>query len=189
MPHELKELSTEELLNVAATAEKEVTFAEAAAELVMRYKNLVYSQALYVCRTERSLADDVFQNTFLRLFTWFRQRRGKTTLHSFPGLLKVFARRAAIDLIRKEVRMGRPLEPAKRPDLDTLLYARALLDSLEGNAREVVRLTFFEQLSAKEIAARLGMTPGNVRVLRFRAMEQIRERQSLDELADVMETL
>jgi len=187
MPNKLKELTTDELLNVAASAEQEATFAEAVGELVFRYKNLVYWQAHAICRDDPSLADDVFQNTFLRLFTWLKAHKGKTTMYSFPGLLRVFARRAAIDLIRKEKPVAEIPEQSVEPDIEMALYARGLLESLEGVQQEVVRLTFFEQLSAKEIATKLGLTPGNVRVLRFRALEQIRSRQTLDELANIVE--
>lgn len=189
MLHQLKELSTDELLNLATTAEQEATFAEAVGELVLRYKSIVYWQARSICRNDPSLADDVFQNTFLRLFTWLKTRRGKVILYSFPGLLKVFAHRAAIDLMRKEEHTATLPEIQIEPDIEMALYAHALLETLEGDQLEVVRLTFFEDLSAKEIASQLGLTPGNVRVLRYRALEKIRERQALDELAKMVDSV
>jgi len=189
MLHELKQLSTEDLLRIAATTENEAAFSQTVGELVMRYRNLVYSQTRYICSHDPSLTDDVFQNTFLRLFAWLRQRRGKPPLHSFAGLLRVFARRTAIDMLRKEKRVVNPPEPAKELGVDMVLYARSLLESLEGVNREVIQLSFFEGLSAKEIAVRLGLTAGNVRVLRYRALEQIRQRQALDELANTVDPL
>ena len=189
MLHPLKELSTDELLNLAARADQETTFAEAVAELVLRYKNIVYRQALSICRHDPSLADDVFQDTFLRLFTWLKRRSGKPLFHSFPGLLKVFAQRAAIDLMRKQIPETKMPELQAGPDIETALYAHELLETLKGVQRDVVSLTYFDDLSAKEISARLGLTPENVRVLRHRALEKIRERRALDDLASLVDPM
>lgn len=46
---------------------------------------------------------------------------------------------------------------------------------LDERARTVVHLTFTEDQSADEIAAALGMTAGNVRVLRHRAIARLRQ--------------
>lgn len=48
-------------------------------------------------------------------------------------------------------------------------------DQLEDRARSVVFLTFNEERSADEIAAALGTTAGNVRVVRHRAIAAIRK--------------
>lgn len=48
------------------------------------------------------------------------------------------------------------------------------LQGLAERARTVVLLSFHEERSAAEIAAALETTPGNVRVLRHRAIEQLR---------------
>ena len=49
------------------------------------------------------------------------------------------------------------------------------LDKLEDRAREVLLLQYFGNLSQKEIAAILHLTPQNVRVLAFRAKKKVRE--------------
>ena len=188
MSRQLTDLSTDDLLGLVATSDDETTFAQAVGELVLRYKNLVYWQAHKICRDDPSLVEDVFQDTFLRLFTWLKNRKGQPSLISFPGLLRVFAKRAAIDLVRKNARTvtsSQLPELESDEDIESAFYARSLLESLEGLQKEVVRLSFFEQLSAKEIANELSLTPGHVRVLRFRALEKIRARQALDELANL----
>ena len=48
------------------------------------------------------------------------------------------------------------------------------LDALEVRRRTVVYLSFTEGRSAAEIAVAIGTTPGNVRVLRHRAVEELR---------------
>jgi RNA polymerase sigma-70 factor (ECF subfamily) len=47
------------------------------------------------------------------------------------------------------------------------------LDRLALRERTVVVMTYYEELAAEDIATRLGMTPGNVRVVRHRALERL----------------
>jgi RNA polymerase sigma-70 factor (ECF subfamily) len=61
-----------------------------------------------------------------------------------------------------------PREPL---DLDPLA---ACLDRLSERARAVVTMTFYAERGAAEIAEELTLSPGNVRVLRHRALEQLR---------------
>ncbi|HEY7424242.1 MAG TPA: RNA polymerase sigma factor [Gemmataceae bacterium] len=176
-----------DLLRLASKPADQQQFARVVGEIVVRYRNLVYAQALRVCRKDRSLADDVFQDTFLRLFTWLKRRQGSPPLQSLTRLLRVFARRAAIDLLRKQRPQVQVPENAELQDIETALYARELLEMLADRPREVLRLTYLEGLSSQEIATRLGLTEGNVRVLRLRALQQIRLRQELDDLADSLD--
>jgi RNA polymerase sigma-70 factor (ECF subfamily) len=142
---------------------------------------------VWVCGGNRSLADDVFQETFLRLFTWLKTRGGKPPIHSFARLVRVFAKRAALDMVRKE---NRPL-PAPESDIDERwdkqLYVMEMLELLDARSQEVIRLTYFEGLSATEIAKRLNLKAGNVRILRFRALEALREWENRDKFADLVE--
>src|SRR5262245_29122152 len=104
MARALTAASTGELLALASAQADQALLAEVVAELVTRYQGLVYNQALRISRGNHALADEVFQETFLRLFTWLRDRPAGPTLHTFPRLLTVFSKRAAIDLMRKEKR-------------------------------------------------------------------------------------
>jgi RNA polymerase sigma factor (sigma-70 family) len=189
MAHDLNEVSTEKLLEQASRPESEEVFARAVGELVVRYKSIVYSQALWVCSGNRSLADDVFQETFLRLFSWLKERRGKPPIHTFARLLRVFAKRAAIDLIRKE---HRPL-PEVATEIDdrwqAQLYIAEILETLDIRSQEILALTYFEGLSAIEIAERLNLNTSHIRVLRFRALQTLRALQERDDLADLVEEL
>lgn len=188
MARDLTSLTTAELLAVAAAAADRAAFAAVVAELVRRYRRLVYAQALAICGHDRGLADDVFQETFLRLLRWLA-KNGRAPLHSLPRLLKVFSRRAAIDLLRKEGRPGPPAASAEFTDLDTALYVQQLLEGLDPRSAEVLRLTYMEDRSATEIAEKIGVTPGHVRTLRYRALEAIRARQEFDDLVDRLEPL
>jgi len=189
MAYELKEVPTEKLLEQASRPESEEVFAQAVGELVLRYKALVYQQALWVCSGNRSLADDVFQETFLRLFTWLKERKGKPPIHTFASLLRVFAKRAAIDMVRKENRQL----PAPESEIDDRwekqLYIAEILERLDIRSQEVLALTYFEGLSATEIAERLNLKTSHIRVLRFRALEALRAWQERDQMADLVEEL
>jgi RNA polymerase sigma-70 factor (ECF subfamily) len=194
MARELTNLTTEELLTLAARPAREAEFAEAVTVLVFRYKALVYKVALWRCRGNVSLAEDVFQNTFLRLFTWLKRRRGKPPMHSFARLIYVFAERAAIDLMRSERVQGESSDEEQEQEsensgkhLEEGFYVSELLELLEPRSREVIRLTYFQGLSATEIAESMGLTPGNVRLLRFRALEALRAMKRRDCEADVEE--
>jgi RNA polymerase sigma-70 factor, ECF subfamily len=60
---------------------------------------------------------------------------------------------------------------AEAAELPSLLRC---FEHLEERARSVVQLTFNEERSAEEIAELLAMTPGNVRVVRHRAIAALR---------------
>lgn len=188
MARQLNDLTTEELLDKAANPVNEEEFSEVVAILIFRYKALVYKVVLWRCGGSMSLADDAFQTTFLRLFTWLRGRRGQPPLHSFARLIQVFARRTAIDLMRKERLPEVSLPPSDNVrNLEEKLYVIELLEVLEERPREVIYLTYFEGLSAPEIAQRLGTTAGNVRLIRFRALETLKAVQARDREADSLE--
>lgn len=49
------------------------------------------------------------------------------------------------------------------------------LKGVSGKSREVVQLRYFEDLASPEIADRLGLKPGNVRVMLQRVREELRQ--------------
>lgn len=189
MAYDIKEVPTERLLEQASRPQSEEAFAAAVAELVLRYKSLVYRQALWICNGNTSLADDVFQETFLRLFSWLKGREGKPPIHTFARLLRVFSKRAAIDLIRKEQHQLPP--PGEEIDdrWEQQLYIAEILEVLDDRSREILNLTYFEGFSAPQIAQQLNLKTSHVRVLRFRALELLREWRKRDEMADLVEEL
>lgn len=67
---------------------------------------------------------------------------------------------------------GAVLQGAERRETQILRVAEAL-DRLSGRRRQVVELSFFDQLSDAEIGERLGGSAGAVRVLRFRALQDL----------------
>jgi RNA polymerase sigma-70 factor (ECF subfamily) len=197
MARDLNTASTDELLALASTPADAEILPTVVAELVNRYKGVVYNLALRICKNNRDLAEDVFQETFLRLFRWLRERQGAPMLHSFPKLLSIFAKRTAIDLMRKQrlqtptasMEQAEALPLEEGPSWETKAYVLQLLEGLEPQSQEVIRLTYFDGLSAVEIGQRLGLTPGNVRILRFRALHGLRKIVERDQMADSLDPL
>jgi RNA polymerase sigma-70 factor (ECF subfamily) len=54
-------------------------------------------------------------------------------------------------------------------------HVRRALDRLEPADREILSLSYIETLDAADIGRRLGLTPGNVRVRRHRALRRLLE--------------
>jgi len=83
--------------------------------------------------------------------------------HRRQGLLATFA----ADLV--------PVAAAADGGTSVIDHARlhGCLDGLSPRERTVVALTFYEDQGADGIAAQLGMTSGNVRVVRHRALERL----------------
>jgi RNA polymerase sigma-70 factor (ECF subfamily) len=89
------------------------------------------------------------------LLSW----RSEERLHT--NLLERFASPALVEMSRI------PDEAIDRVKL------ASCFDRLQPRARTVLTLTFFAERSTEDIAAELGATVGNVRVLRHRALEQL----------------
>lgn len=58
---------------------------------------------------------------------------------------------------------------------DRAAALESCIDKLADHARRMVRLRYFEDLSAERIAAKLGGNPGSIRVALQRIREQLRE--------------
>lgn len=103
-----------------------------------------------------------------------------------PGRITSFvlgaARMAARDLGRADARWRAqtgdevaraPIDHGREP-LDTERLRRCL-GELAERERTIVVLTFYDRMSGPQIAGRLGLTDGNVRVIRMRALNRLRD--------------
>jgi RNA polymerase sigma-70 factor, ECF subfamily len=68
-----------------------------------------------------------------------------------------------------------PAELASVPDESGVDRERVIrcMSKLAARERQVIKLTFWDQLSAREVAHAVDVTEGNARVLRHRAMAQL----------------
>ncbi|HSQ00243.1 MAG TPA: sigma-70 family RNA polymerase sigma factor [Candidatus Dormibacteraeota bacterium] len=163
------------------TAARPGTAPEAEAELVRRFAPRVRLFGLRQLRDEQAAADLVQQ---VMLTTLEQLRAGKLReperVASYVlGVCRTLVR----DRRRTHVRQERLLatfagellvaDPSPAPRLD---HARVLacLRGLPERERSVLVLTFFDDCRASEVAAELGISAGNVRVIRHRGLDHLR---------------
>jgi RNA polymerase sigma-70 factor (ECF subfamily) len=156
---------------------------DTAAEAAL-YRSLAPRVRLYGRKHLRSpqLADDLAQDVLL--MTLQRLSRGEIRE---PERIASFAlgtsRQLVIDRRRGEARRGRlleaygqvlaPTEDAAPDDVDSSRL-EACLERLAERERAVVLMTFYEDSAADAVATALELTPGNVRVIRHRAVDRLR---------------
>jgi RNA polymerase sigma-70 factor, ECF subfamily len=153
---------------------------EAEAELFRRLAPRVRLYGLRHLR-DRAAADDLMQDVLLMTFDGLREGKVREPDQLASYVLgtcrRVVAgwRRGAQR--RREIleRHGRELAPAAATgpvlDLDRLA---GCLRGLSERERSVAVLTFYAERSADEIAGELGLSAGNVRVVRHRALARLR---------------
>ena len=83
-----------------------------------------------------------------------------------------YRRQGLLDRFGPKVAAYDPREDASSLDVERL---RQCLERLPPRERTVVLLSFYGEYSGEEIATELGTTPGNVRVVRHRAMGHLQE--------------
>jgi RNA polymerase sigma-70 factor (ECF subfamily) len=166
-------------LRVAAGEGREVE-----AELCRRFAPRARLFGLRHLRSEAA-AVDLAQAVLLRVLEALRAGRLRE-----PERLGAFVlsacRQGVVDAVRAERRRAAARErfapelapaPAELPyvaglglDLERL---RGCVERLAARARTVVALSFYAERSGEEVAEELGTTPGNVRVIRHRALAQL----------------
>jgi RNA polymerase sigma-70 factor (ECF subfamily) len=152
---------------------------EAEAELCRRFAPRARLYGLRHLRNE-DRARDLSQAVLLALVEAVRDGRVQNPDHVDRFVLgtcrHVAARMREIDARATptdHAQLDRIALPPEAEMISTPTLVRCLA-ALDLRTRTIVELSFREQKSAHEIAARLETTPGNVRVLRHRAVAQLR---------------
>lgn len=178
MECELNELRDQDLL-LKIAGEDPAQAESAVAELIMRHRRVVYGSALRACGGNVHLAEEAFQETFIRFVSWLARGRHALGPDLVP-LLVLFAKRTALDIMRQEYRhvptaSEEEVSAIEEPsfDEDPALLPR-LLDVLDPRSRMIIELSFMQGLSAVEIGDKLDLTAANVRVIRHRAIQAMR---------------
>ncbi|MBI4457396.1 RNA polymerase sigma factor [Candidatus Uhrbacteria bacterium] len=129
-------------------------------------------------------AEDLTSETFLKAWQYLKENR---EVQSLQALLYSVARSTVIDHYRK-AQTELPLEDDRGniltdvgsekllKDIETSHDAEQVIAKLRGlkdEYREVIVLKYLDELSANEIAATLGKSAANVRVLLHRAMRAL----------------
>jgi RNA polymerase sigma-70 factor (ECF subfamily) len=145
-------------------------------ELYRRYAARIYGLGVQLL-TDRGLAEELVQETFVRL--WRTGHRFDAERGTPSAFIFAIARRLAIDLWRRP--SSRPLSVDPPPDDDdqmerllVRLDVREALNSLSDAHREVLELSYGSQLKQTEIAARLGIPLGTVKTRSFHALRSLK---------------
>jgi RNA polymerase sigma-70 factor (ECF subfamily) len=151
-------------------------------EVVRRYQRRVYGVALRIVRSH-AVADDVAQEAFVR--AWRSLDRFEVGRPFGPWVCRIAAN-LAVNHVRSPIAREDPLpeglEQAAAPASDPLgslldAEAQAVLDralgSLPAEQRAVFVLRAVEEMSYREIAEALGLSPGTVMSRLFRARERL----------------
>jgi RNA polymerase sigma-70 factor (ECF subfamily) len=147
-------------------------------ELHAHFVNMVHAIVLSHGNARDAL--DLTQEVFLRVYTDFHRLR--STERAGPWIAAI-ARNVAIDSLRSR-RSSSPLPenvPDPRPSSADLGEAREILDAIRAlpeTYRETLAMRLVEGMTGPEIADRVGLTHGSVRVHLHRGMKLL-----TDELA------
>jgi len=158
--------------------------------LIEQYQHRLLRYLLYLCGN-RDLAEDLFQETWIRVLERGAQYDGK---HEFSTWLYAVARHLTIDYLRKKNPVSldglmddedrAPLEPADTRPLAWEVVARreqaeriaAALVGIPAEYRETVVLRFHEGLALDEIATITGAKLGTVKSRLYRGLNMLMAR-------------
>jgi len=145
---------------------------EAFQTLFELYKDKVFSIAVYSVGGDRSIADDVTQQIFLKLFTAIKQFRGDSEFATWLYRLVV---NACMDERRRQRRLlpwgdAKPTNNVRDQKCQEKEYARTevaesvrvAIEQLKPKFRLPVLLRYVEGLSYDEIATVMGCSKGTV---------------------------
>jgi RNA polymerase sigma-70 factor (ECF subfamily) len=149
--------------------------------LIKNYTGFVYTMALRMTQ-DHHMAEDLCQETFIK--GWFKLKALKKH-EAFPGWITSIARRTCLNAIDKRNRKKEiaeeecvleNLNPTLPPSYSP---ARVILEEAIGRLslrdRELITLSYFEELSSNEVAEILDISAGSVRVSLMRAREKLKE--------------
>ena len=151
------------------------------------YFGRLLTSKLRVRRIAPQMAEDIRQETFLRVLRTLRQGHGVTQPEAFGAFVSAVCNNVLLETLGKEARHpavpDNAPEPAdERVDLDASLITdqrkRAvgrILDSLPAKDRDILRMVFLEEADRREISRRLGVSGEYLRVLLHRAKTRFEE--------------
>jgi len=140
-------------------------------ELVRAYQGEVYRFVWHVTR-DRTLAEDVTQDTFLRAFRFIRSFRGE---QRFGSWLFAIARNCAMDALRTHRVHPTDEEPTARaaPDASARIELQTALAAVSTEHREAFLLVEVFGLSYQEASDVLDVAVGTVKSRMFRARQAL----------------
>jgi RNA polymerase sigma-70 factor, ECF subfamily len=140
---------------------------DAVRRVYREFGRLVHAVA-YRVLGERTLAEEATQQTFLR--AWENAATFDEGRELAPWL-SVIAKRAAIDIWRREQRrhhdsldhLATVADPRSADDVEDVWAIRAALSSLDDDARALLEMQYRDGFSQNDVADRLGVPLGTVK--------------------------
>jgi RNA polymerase sigma-70 factor, ECF subfamily len=148
---------------------------DAFAQLVRLYQGDVWRLAFHLLR-DRTLADDITQDAFIRAFRFLPRFRGDAR---FTTWLLAIARNCAIDELRRSARRSRVADQiavvttGTSPDRGVTVEVRDAVAKLPLDLREPVVLIDMFGLSYRDVSGLLRIPEGTVKSRVHRAREQL----------------
>ena len=151
--------------------------------LTLVYEKYHRELYLYIYSLSRNhhIAEDLTQETFLKALLPLPEEHGtiRAWLYMVARNLFFNYREKASRNVSLEEEMERPVEEkdllANMIENERKLQLYQALKKLDMKKREILLLQYFGDLSQKEIAAVLHITPENVRVLAYRAKKELKK--------------
>jgi RNA polymerase sigma-70 factor (ECF subfamily) len=158
--------------------------------LIEQYQHRLLRYLAYLSGN-RELAEDLFQETWVRVLERGHQYDGK---HEFSTWLYAVARNLTIDYLRKKSPLSldglmedeehAPLEPADTRPMawevvqqhEQAVHINAALVGIPAEYREAVVLRFHDELTLEEIAAVTGAPLGTVKSRLYRGLNMLMAR-------------
>jgi RNA polymerase sigma factor (sigma-70 family) len=140
---------------------------QAITELIHRYKSKIFTSIFFLVR-KRELAEDLFQETFIKIITSLREKRYNEEGKFLPWAIRI-AHNLVIDHFRKDQHMPMQRDTEEysifdfmpqrsRNAVEEMIYqekinkVRQLIEHLPFEQREVVIMRHYGELSFKEIS-------------------------------------
>ncbi|MBR4962599.1 MAG: sigma-70 family RNA polymerase sigma factor, partial [Muribaculaceae bacterium] len=136
--------------------------------LLLRHKNRIYSYVFYIVK-DRELAEDIFQETFVKVITTIKQGRYVES-GKFSSWITRIAHNLIIDHYRQEKSENHIPNSDMTPDVfnrkelsegtieDSMISSQVKIDirklvaALPDNQKEVLVMRYYQNMSFKEIA-------------------------------------
>jgi len=151
------------------------------------YFERLLTSKLRVRRIAPQEAEEVRQETFLRVLRTLRKGQGVAQPAAFGAFVSAVCNNVLLETLAKESKHPAIPENAPEPadervDLDASLITEQrkrmverTLDSLPTKDREILRMVFLEEADRQEVSRRLGVSAEYLRVLLHRAKTKFEE--------------
>ena len=158
--------------------------------LYHRYYKELYIFVYSLCGSE-TVTDDILQDTFLKALLAWLYMVARNLYYNYYNRQKNLFSIETEEVDRRNSREKIISDEGKafiqNDILEEILHKEEkkrvwdAVNRLKGQKKEVILLQYFGDFSQKEIAAMLKITPGNVKVLSYRAKKELKEYLTKEE--------